>query len=150
LSEAIPDFGFGESRESIDYLMVNGQSFRFDFQAVSLGPVHWPSATAAEVDALADGVNHFIISCSNNFEEFCRAASIRFSEEQIGPPGFVSYPEEFAHRHEIKGTLLLGRRHEYQREHEVARQEIYKRTEGLVEIASYDRLLDAMHDQERH
>ena len=29
LSEAIHDFGFGKSRESIDYLVANGQSFRF-------------------------------------------------------------------------------------------------------------------------
>lgn len=67
LSEAIQDFGFGESRESVDYLMVNGQSFRFDFQAVSLGPPHWTSETTAAVDALADGVNRFVTSCRNNF-----------------------------------------------------------------------------------
>ena len=148
-SEAIQDFGFGESRESIDYLMANGQSFRFDFQAVSLGPAHWLSGTASELHALTDDVNRFVTSCIGNLDEFCRAASIRFSERQIAPPSFIGYPEDFARRHEIKGTVLMGRRHEYHEEQEKIRHEIFKRTDGLVEIASYDRLLNSMRERKR-
>jgi len=150
LSEAIHGFGFGRGRESIDYLIANGQSFRFEFQAVRLGPVHWSGQSVSEVQALADIVSCFVIDCRENYEEFCRAASIRFSEDQIGPPSFVGYPEEFARRHEIRGTLLVGRRDEYRDEHERLRQEIHERTNGMIEVASYDRLLDAIGEQRRH
>jgi hypothetical protein len=144
LSESIRDFGFGRAREDIDFLVVNGQSFKFEFQAIRLGPVQWSSASVSEVQAQAEKLGQFVVSCRENYEEFCRAASIRFSETQIGPPAFVGYPDRFARRHEIRGTLLVGRRNDYRDEQERLRQETYERTNGLVEIASYDRLLDAL------
>ncbi len=148
--KAIHDFGFGNAREFIDYLMVSGQSFRFEFQAVSLGPPNWLSSAANEVHTLANGVSRFVTNCRSNFDEFCRAASIRFSMDQIGPPSFIGYPQDLAERHELKGTLLIGRRHEYHDEQEKVRHHIYKSTDGLVEIASYDRLLDSIRQRERY
>jgi len=144
LSEVIDDFAFGQAREDIEYLVASGQSYHFEFQAVRLGPVHWRATSIPEMEAMAEATHRFVLNCRENYDEFARAASIRFAQDQIGPPSFVGYPEHFARRHEVRGTLLVGRRDQYDGEYQRLRQEIYERTNGLIELASYDRLLDAL------
>jgi len=147
--EVISGFNFGAAADAIDYLIANGQSWKFSFTAISIGAPQCPDAANADAsDAVKtlDRSGLFIKSCRKNYEEFCRAASIRFSEEQIGPSSFAGFPEKFTdgHRHKIHGIFFLGRRN--QREYERLRQKIYAQAPHHhgVEIASYDRLLEAL------
>jgi hypothetical protein len=141
LSEAIDDFKLCEPHHFVDYLIANGQSYGFEFHVVHLGPLSWLKEYSEEVRRYADGLENFIREARKNYSEFSRAATIRFSDEQISPR--FAWQED-DRQHEIRGTLLVGRRREHEDDHNFLRNAIYLRTHGLVEVASYDRLLNAV------
>lgn len=151
-SAAVPKVTFGPNRDAVDYLVANGQSFSFDYQAIHLGQSSWSGVARNELVDLASCLHSFVLDCQENEEEFRRAACIRFAEDQIGPPSLTGHPRDWSRGFELHATILLGRREEYGGELNGLRQEIHGRSDGLVEVASYDRLMDAIKrgDERRH
>jgi hypothetical protein len=142
--DAVPDFAFGRNREVFDYLIANGQSFSFDFQAVRLGPLNWSDANRDDILKTASSMHEFVIDCLENHDEFRRAACIRFSESQMVPPTMDKYSHGESGPPNLRATILLGRRDEYSNKENAIRHEVVNLTDGLVEVASYDRFLDAI------
>lgn len=144
LSEVIDDFRFGSRAANCDLLVVNGQSYCFDFRVIRFGPASLCSASGDALREEVTALQLFVDECHADHDEFCRAASIRFSKSQIAPPSFMGYPDRHSHRHKLVGTVFAGRRHEYGDIQNSHREALSAASAQRIKIASYDRLLEAI------
>jgi hypothetical protein len=142
VSEAIRDFAF--EREHVDFIVINGQSFRYQLWLITLGP---PSLTTGGSVLLRNEVRKLDRTLKvyrAHGSRFRRTVAVRLSDSygasQLCRPCDDEHPRES--RLSIGAKLLYGRRHEFGADENRFRNEVYESSNGAFEIVSYDRLID--------
>ena len=155
VSEAIREFKLNEE-QAVDFLVVNGQSFHYEFLAVRVLQGGVSSATAGRIRREAERLSSFIKACSSDEDRFSGLVSIQLSDNygatQImhakphpADDAFDRIKPRSLHegRFEIGGKILLGRRSEFDESLNNLREELYNATPS-IEVISYDRILDVI------
>lgn len=142
VSEAIPKFAIGN--DSPDFLVINGQSFRYELSLIMLGNPTWTRVNTDELLQESERLEGLLEWCRNHDSSVRRSLAIRmatgYGAEQIAP----DVPHSHAFPLEIDAKLLCGRREEYGPKENNLRNEIYQRTNHAVDVVSYDRVIDVL------
>lgn len=130
-----------DGRDVADFLILNGQSFRYEFTLVTLGPSSLSTMTDIEVLQQVEELDSRLNMCREHEAEVRRIAAIRLKNG--GAAGHLAANEGFSKLHlHLAAKLIAGRRHEYDDRVNAIRSRIQS-ADGL-EIVSYDRVLEAI------
>ena len=154
VSEAIPRFEIGNDRA--DFIVINGQSSRYDLSLIVLGSPTWSRVNTNELLRESERLEGLLRWCKAHESSVRRSLALRMSStygaEQIAPSQHNSLLRSttgHGHGLEIDAKLLCGRREEYGPNENNVRNEIYEKTNRAVEIVSYDRVVDVLGKVER-
>ncbi len=147
VSEAVPQFPVGT--DMADFLVINGQSGRYELSLIALSSTSWSLEGEDVVPREAQRLQGMLEWCREHEEEVRRSLVIKmassYGAEQIAPIDRRSWhPSPDGAALEINAKLLLGRRHDYGKRENDLRNSIYNETQHGVDIISYDRVLDAI------
>ncbi len=133
----------------IDYLVVNGQSFRYEFSAVKVleGDVSFYSEEMFKDEA--DKLANFIKACNSDVERFTGLVSLRLCDGYGASQVLRSMPHHRRGRFEIIGKILIGRRSKYDNSLNDLREQLYD-AKPSIEVISYDRILDVLNGLRKH
>jgi hypothetical protein len=135
--EAIPRVSLGT--ETVDFIIVNRQSGRYDLSIVVLGNPNWIRVYPDELMQEAERLERLLQWCKDHDDFVRRTLALRMAStyggEQIAQ--YQCYVE-------IDAKLLCGRREEYGDAENRLRNEIYTNTNRRVDVISYDRVVDAL------
>lgn len=140
VSEAIKNFKLNED-QAVDYLVVNGQSFRYEFSAVKVCGGDASPYSAEMLKHEGDNLTNFIRACASDADRFRGLVSVRLSDEYGASQVMESMPHH--DRFEIIGKILMGRRSEYDNALNKMRERLYN-AKPSIEVISYDRILDVL------
>lgn len=144
VSEAIRDFKLDEGN-SINFMVVNGQSFRYEFSAVKV--IEGSASSYSETDLIseADKLKQFIKECYSRNDRFKGLVALRLCDGYGASQ--IMESESMSHhcrgRSEINGKILIGRRAEYDESINNLREKLYKNNPS-IEVISYDRIVDVL------
>jgi hypothetical protein len=145
VSEALPRFPVGD--DIADFLVINGQSARYELSLIVLGATIWSVGDEGIARRETRRLEGMLDWCSNNAVAVRHALAVRmassYGAEQIAPD-FVAPWAPTPDRLNIDAKLLLGRRSNYGEEENRLRNRIYDDTNHRVDIISYDRVLEAV------
>jgi hypothetical protein len=136
VSEAVPQFPF--EQEAADFLVVNGQSGRFELSLIVLSDTNWGIGGKDIARRETKRLLRMLKWCREHEEEVRHLLAVRMAS---------SYGAEEIARGlplEIGAKLLLGRRRDYGKKQNELRSSIYRETAHAVDIISYDRVVDAI------
>ena len=147
VSEALPRFSVGN--DTADFLVINGQSGRYELSFIVLGDIGWGSGGASIAREGAIRLERMLQWCRNNDDAVRHTLAVRmasaYGAEQIAPyHRGERVPWREGHHLEIDAKLLLGRRSDYGEEENKLRNGIFAETNHGVDIISYDRVLEAV------
>lgn len=147
VSEALPLFSVGS--DVADFLVINGQSGRYELSLIVLGDTNWRSDGDSVARGEARRLESMLHWCRSNADVVRHALAVRmassYGAEQIAPHDRESWaPSPHRHHLEIDAKLLLGRRSDYGEAENKLRNGIYDETNHGVDIISYDRVLEAV------
>ena len=139
VSESVPNFRFLEDNKPIDFVVVNGQSFRYEIALTSLMSVEFSKETTEQLKVELERLKQLRNICYQFENDFKTAVAIRmkYGSEQIGD---LRYNSEIS----IKIKIICGRRNELTREINKMRNSIYKSSKEEIEIITYDRLIESI------
>jgi len=137
VSEAVPQFSVGE--EIADFLVVNGQSYRYELSLIVLSNTSWSLEDEDIARRQAERLEGMLQWCRKHEKAVRHALAVKMASS-YGAEQIAHGP----HSLEIDAKLLLGRRSDYGEEENKFRNSIYSKTKRGVDIISYDRILDAV------
>ena len=141
VSEAIPNFKFIEDSKSIDFVVVNGQSSRYEIALTRLMSVDFSKEATKQLKIEIERLKELRNICYQFENDFKTAVAIRmkndYGAEQICD---LRYCSEIS----IKIKLIYGRRYELTRVINEMRNSIYKSSKEGIEIITYDRLIESI------
>lgn len=147
VSEAVPRFQAGD--ELADFLVINGQSGRYELSLVVLGYTAWGIDGTDIANRESRRLEKMVQWCRSNADAVRHTLAVRMASsngaEQIAPYDRSSWtPSPRRHHLQIDSKLLLARRDDYGEEENKLRNGIYDATNHDVDIISYDRVFDAV------
>ena len=145
VSEAIPRFSIGN--DTADFIVINGQSGRYDLSLIILGNPTWSRIDSNELLHECERVQVLLEWCKENNGTIRRSLALRmassYGAEQIAPSE-RNRPDYDGYHLEIDAKLLCGRRKEYGVNENKLRNQIYQDTNHAIDIISYDRVVDVL------
>jgi TIR domain len=147
VSEAIPEVTLGN--ETADFVIINGQSGRYDVSLILLGDPTWSRVENSELLRATERLEGLLRWCRDHESTVRRCLALRmastYGAEQIAPSEGESRSRSHTEYHlEVDAKLLCGRREEYGRKENELRNQIYQRTGHAVDVVSYDRVVEAL------
>jgi hypothetical protein len=147
VSEAVPQFPVG--KEIADFLVINGQSGRYELSLIVLGNTSWSIEDEGIARREAQRLEGMLKWCRKHEKAVRHALAIKmastYGADQIAPVDRGRWtPSVYRHHLEIDAKLLLGRRSDFGEEENNLRHGIYNETKHGVDIISYDRVLNAV------
>lgn len=145
VSEAIPRFAIGN--DTVDFIVINGQSCRYELSLIMLGNPTWSRVNTDELLKESERLKGLLRWCRDHDQTVRRSLALRmassYGAEQIAP---VEQHSACGHGYhlEIDSKLLCGRREEYGPNENSFRNQIYEKTDRAVDIISYDRVVDVL------
>jgi hypothetical protein len=143
VSEAIPNFEFGGFDESIDFLVVNGQSYLYEFALTRFLQINASDDYEEVIKNERKELERYRSLCLKKYDDFRAIVAARlkdsFGSEQISG---TEYRNRDAF--EIKIKIVHGRRQQMTSEMNNLRRFIYKNSNENIEIITYDRLLESI------
>jgi hypothetical protein len=141
VSEAIPRFALGS--DTVDFMVINGQSGRYELSLIVLGNPAWDGRNTNELAHECERIKGLLRWCKEHDQVVRQYLAVRmassYGAEQIAPEGYVN---KFSLQ--IDAKLLCGRREIYTNEQNAFRNKIYEDTSHSIDIISYDRVVDAL------
>jgi hypothetical protein len=139
VSEGIPRIPIGN--DVADFMIVNGQSGRYEFSIIMLGDPTWRNVDTESLLREAERMEKLVEWCKRNEVAVRRTLAVRmastYGAEQIAGP--------YGRAHLIvDAKLLCGRREEYGSRENELRNKMYETSNHAIDIMSYDRLLDVL------
>ena len=130
VSEVIPQFSFGS--DMADFLVVNGQSWRYSCTLIRLSTTH-----LGNLDSEVNSLTNMLQTCRDSSAEFRQKVLIRLKNhyacEQI---------DSTSRELRIDAKLIIGRRKDFHDQVNEERVRLDEESRGGFEVVSYDRLLD--------
>ena len=148
VSEALKNFSFNDG-QTVDYMVVSGQSFRYAYSAVKLLDGEVSSYTAETLANEVRKLSETIKTYYNDETRFRGLLSIRLCNGYGASQILDRLSLHKLGKFDIVGKILLGRRDEYDDSLNSLRNKLYSRTPS-IEIISYDRILDALKGLRRY
>jgi TIR domain len=143
--EAIPRFEIGN--DQADFVVINGQSYRYEISLIMLGSPSWKRVKTEELLAESERLEGLLRWCRAHGEKFRWSLALRmassYGAQQIAPVN-MGGDRDPPYELEIDAKLLCGRREEYGPNENSFRSGIYKNTNHDVDIISYDRVVDVL------
>jgi len=143
VAEAIPKFRLGH--EVVDFLSINGQSFRYSFSIIQLDEPDLVNVARDDLTLKAQKLQDLVIWCKKHKDKVRQSAALRLANH-YGAAQIVSD----GHALDIDAKLVCGRRTHFNAELNELRNKIYESTKAKVEIVSYDRVVDALDQMLRY
>lgn len=145
VSEALPKFAVGD--DHADFIVVNGQSGRYELSLIMLGNPTWKGVDTDELLLELERLQSLLKWCRDHEQDVRRSLALRmastYGAEQIAPSA-----KRFSHGRgyhlNMDTKLICGRREDYGSKENALRNEIYERTAHAVDIISYDRVIDVL------
>jgi len=145
VSEAVPQFAVGN--DHADFIVINGQSGRYELSLIILGNPTWQGLDTDELLKESERLQGLLRWCRDHDQDVRRSLALRmastYGAQQIAPAD-RDFPPGRAYHLEIDTKLLCGRREEYGQKENALRNEIYDKTGHEVDIISYDRVVDVL------
>jgi hypothetical protein len=145
VSEAIPKFAVGN--DYADFIVINGQSGRYELSLIMLGNPTWEGVDTEELLRESERLQGLLRWCKDHEGDVRRSLALRmassYGAEQIAPSEEDS-PHGEGYHLAIDTKLLCGRREEYGPTENALRNRIYDETAHAVDIISYDRVVDVL------
>ena len=127
-------------------MVVSGQSWNYDFICVDFLQPVWSPSEESNLGGAVRELLSLMDEIKNDMESFRGRVGLRltntYGASQILQGG--SFYGERLRRADILGTILAGRRDQTDAGYEAIRDEAQKLSGGRVEIATYDRLCQAL------
>jgi hypothetical protein len=143
VSESIPDFRFIKDSNPIDFVVVNGQSFRYKIALTSLMNVDFSNETMEQLKVELERLIKLRKICYQFEKDFRTAVAIRMKKE-CGAEQICDFEYIKEKRMSIKIKLICGRRNKLTREINEMRNSIYESSNEEIEIITYDRLIESI------
>lgn len=144
VSEAIPEFSLAPNEESVDFVVVNGQSFHYELSLVRLGPRVVTDADRNAVMSGAHDLEQLLSTYRNNERQFRKSVAARLESRYGAHQIRLGDADSFARGLRLDAKLLCGRRSDFERDANQLRLDVFAGTKEQVEVVSYDRVLDAI------
>jgi len=145
VSEAIPKFSIGN--DTADFMVINGQSGRYELSVIMLGNPTWSRVDTDELLREFERLEGLLRWCSDHDQHIRRSLALRmassYGAQQIAPTEPDS-PYGKGYHLEIDAKLLCGMRKEYGPSENSFRNAIYEKSNHAVDIISYDRVVDVL------
>lgn len=142
VSEAIPEFSMDQ--EAVDFLIVNGQSAKYELSLVRLGPSLITDADRDAVMSSARELEQLVAACKEKDLQFREAVAVRL-KSRYGASQIADHGAGRSSRGlRLDAKLLCGRRLDFERDSNRLRFDVSAATKEQVEVVSYDRVLDAL------
>lgn len=145
VSEAIPRFVIGN--DTADFIVINGQSGRYELSLITLGNPTWSSADTEELLRASERMEGMLRWCRDHDQHVRRSLALRmassYGAEQIAPMESDGPAGKGYHLH-IDAKLLCGRRKEYGASENSLRNSIYEKSNHRIDVVSYDRVVDLL------
>ena len=114
VSEAIPKFAVGN--DFADFIIINGQSGRYELSLIMLGNPTWEGVDTDELLRESERLQGLLSWCKDHDQDVRRSLALRmastYGAEQIAPSEEDS-PHGRGYHLQIDTKLLCGRREEY-------------------------------------
>lgn len=146
VSEGVPRFKIGN--QIADFIVINGQSFRYELSLVTFDSPAWSTSNRDKLLQEVQRSQALLKWCRENEDAVRRSLALRmpssYGAEQIAPTRERSFHHGHSLPFDIVAKILCGRRSEFRKEDDDFRNKIYEESNHIVEVVSYDRLLDVI------